>query len=88
MLKLHVPQLLLKISLRASSPIWEAKRASRERTSEGPRKGELATISYNFHPPPLAASPLARAFSRDLFHSPKQESLLAGYLKIRRTLTS
>ena len=71
MLKLRVPQLLLKIS-----------------TSEGPRKGELATISYNFHPPPLAASPLARAFSRDLFHSPKQGSLLAGYLKIRRTLTS
>ena len=26
-----------------------------------------------------AASPPARAFSRDLFHSPKQESLLAGY---------
>ena len=25
------------------------------------------------------ASPLARAFSQDLFHSPKQESLLAGY---------
>ena len=25
------------------------------------------------------ASPLARAFSRDLFYSPKQESLLAGY---------
>ena len=29
-------------------------------------------------PLPLVASPLARAFSRDLFHSPKQESLLAG----------
>ena len=35
-------------SLRASSPIWEAKRASREHASEGPRKGELATISYKF----------------------------------------
>ena len=29
-------------------------------------------------PLPLVASPLARASSRDLFHSPKQESLLAG----------
>ena len=28
---------------------------------------------------PLAASPLARAFSQDSFHSPKEESLLAGY---------
>ena len=35
----------------------QKKRASRERASEGPRKGAL----------PLAASPLARAFSRDLF---------------------
>ena len=25
------------------------------------------------------ASPLARAFSQNLFHSPKQEGLLAGY---------
>ena len=41
-----------------------AKWASRERASEGP----------------LAASPLARAFSRDSFNSPKWESLLAGYL--------
>ena len=30
-------------------------------------------------PLPLAASPLANVFSRDSFHSPKQESLLAGY---------
>ena len=35
----------------------QKKRASRERASEGPRKGAL----------PLAASPLARAFSRDLY---------------------
>ena len=35
----------------------QAKRASRERVSEGPL--------------PLAALPLARAFSRDSFHSPK-----------------
>ena len=31
-------------------------------------------------PLPLAASPVARAFSRDPFHSSKEESLLAGYL--------
>ena len=30
----------------------QAKRASRERASEGPRKGELATISYKFLFPP------------------------------------
>ena len=35
----------------------QAKRASRERASEGPL--------------PLAASPLALAFSRDSVHSPK-----------------
>ena len=28
---------------------------------------------------PIWASPFARAFSRDSFHSPKQKSLLAGY---------
>ena len=88
MLKLRVPQLLLKISLRASSPIW-ASEASLTRTHErGAEERRACNDLYNFHPPPLAASPLARAFSRDLFHSPKQESLLAGYLKIRRTLTS
>ena len=51
----------------------QAKRASRERASEGPKKGELTSF-----PLPLAALPLARAFSRDPFYSPKQESLLAG----------
>ena len=30
----------------------QAKRASRERASEGPRKGELATISHKFSFPP------------------------------------
>ena len=30
----------------------QAKRASRERVSEGPRKGELATISHKFSFPP------------------------------------
>ena len=30
----------------------QAKRASRERASEGPRKGELATICYKFSFPP------------------------------------
>ena len=30
----------------------QVKRASRERTSEGPRKGELATISHKFSFPP------------------------------------
>jgi len=35
----------------------------------------------------LARTPLARAFSRYLFHSPKQESLLAGYpISRHRTL--
>ena len=46
-------------SLRASSPIW-ASEASLARTRE---RGAF--------PLPLAASPLARAFSRDSFHSPK-----------------
>ena len=50
----------------------QAKRASRELASEGPKKGELS------FPLPLVALPLARAFSRDPFYSPKQESLLAG----------
>ena len=35
-------------SLRASSPIWASEQASRERSSEGPRKGELATIFLKF----------------------------------------
>ena len=36
-------------SLRASSRIfWPVKRVSRERTSEGQRKGELVTIPYKF----------------------------------------
>ena len=39
----------------------QAKRASRERASEGRRSFPLL----------LAASPLARAFPRDWFHSPK-----------------
>ena len=37
---------------------------------------------------PLAVSPLARAFSRDLFHSPKQESLLVGYQNFNWQLTN
>ena len=89
MLKLRVPHLLLKISLRASSPIWASEASlarTRERGAEesrAPRKPRDSAKRL-----PLAASSRARAFSRDLFHSPKQESLLAGYLKIRRTLTS
>ena len=38
-----------KYNLQARSPIG---RASRERASEGPRKGELATISHKFSFPP------------------------------------
>ena len=49
-------------SLRASSPIW-ASEASLARTRE--RGAEERS------PLPLAASPLARAFSRDSFNSPK-----------------
>ena len=48
-----------KSSLRANSPIW-ASEASLARTRE---RGAF--------PLPLAALPLARAFSRDSFHSPK-----------------
>ena len=47
----------LENALRASSPIWAsevslARRASRERANEGPRKGELATISRKSSFPP------------------------------------
>ena len=35
---------------------------------------------------PLAASPLARAFSRGSLRSPKQESLPAGYDQVRLAL--
>ena len=68
-------------SLRASSPIWASEASlarTRERGAEesrAPRKPRDSAKRL-----PLAASPRARAFSRDLFHSPKQESLLAGYM--------
>ena len=40
--------------------------------------GSIGNFSSLRASSPVWASPLARAFSRDPFHSPKQESLLAG----------
>ena len=48
-LELHV-----KVSIAGEQALLfgQAKRASRERASEGPKKGELATIPYKFSFPP------------------------------------
>ena len=54
-------------SLRASSPVWASE------------VGLARTRERGADPLPLAASPLARPFSRDSLRSPKEESLLAGY---------
>ena len=52
--------------------MWASKvRLARTRERGAEERRELS------FPLPLAASPLARAFSRDSLHSPKQESLLA-----------
>ena len=42
----------------------QAKRASRERASEGPKKGELATIRYKFSFPPRKPRDSAKAISK------------------------
>ena len=69
----RVKKSLIKASLRASSPIW-ASEASRERTREGPRKGEISFL----HPRYLLSCLLSRASRESTFHDiPQIESLFA-----------
>ena len=56
---------------------WRAKRASRERASEGPRKGELATIAHKFSFPP-----------RKLRDSVKGQTVTANVPQIREVRTA
>ena len=51
----------LCLSLREALLFGQAKWASRERASEGPRKGELATISHKFSFPPRKTRDSAKA---------------------------
>ena len=48
----QVKNILMKVACEQALLFGQAKRASRERASEGPRKGELATISHKFSFPP------------------------------------
>ena len=45
-------EIRFRIACEQALRFGQAKRASRERASEGPRKGELATISHKFSFPP------------------------------------
>ena len=56
---------------------WRAKRASRERASEGPRKGELATIAHKFSFP-----------ARKLRDSVKRQTVTANVPQIREVRTA
>ena len=56
---------------------WRAKRASRERASEGPRKGELATIAHKFSFP-----------ARKARYSVKRQTVTANVPQIREVRTA
>ena len=48
----YTPHAVHMVACEQALLFGRAKRASRERASEGPRKGELATISHKFSFPP------------------------------------